>query len=83
MGDRDRQGSTAMQCRQGCDADVCQGRTDRRGVRIWRKRSFRVASLCLLLLVLSLAYAIATGKPIPETAGRILSILLQVLLGGM
>ena len=84
MGDRDRQGLAAMQRRQGCDADVCRERTSRgRGVRLWRKRSFRVVLLCLLILVLSLAYAIATGRPIPETASHILGILLQVLLGGM
>ena len=84
MGDRDRQGIDAMQRRQGRNADVCQGRANRnRGVTIWRKRSFRVVLLCLLILVLSLAYAIATGRPIPETASHILGILLQVLLGGM
>ena len=84
MGDRNRQGLDAMQRRQGRDADLHKGRTDRgRGVTIWRRRSFRVVLLCLLILVLSLAYAIATGRPVPETAGRILGILLQVLLGGM
>lgn len=84
MGDRDRQGLDAMQCRQGRNADLRQERTSRgRGVTIWRKRSFRVVLLCLLILVLALAYAIATGKPIPETASHILGILLQVLLGGM
>ena len=84
MGDRDRQGSTAMQRGQGRNANVCHERTGRgRGVRIWRKRSFRVVLLCLLILVLSLAYAIATGRPVPETASHILGILLQVLLGGM
>ena len=84
MGDRDRQGSAAMQCRQDGHADVCQGRAGRdRGVGLWRRRSFRVVLLCLLILVLSLAYAIATGRPVPETASHILGILLQVLLGGM
>lgn len=84
MGDRDRQGPAAMQRGQGRDADVCQGRADRnRGVGLWRRRSFRVVLLCLLILVLSLAYAIATGRPIPESASHILGILLQVLLGGM
>ena len=84
MGDRDRQGFAAMQCRQGRNADLHEGRADRnRGVVLWRKRSFRAVLLCLLILVLSLAYAIATGKPIPETASHILGILLQVLLGGM
>lgn len=82
MGDRDRQGLAAMQCRQGSDADIRQGRAGR-GFLIWRKRSFRAVLLCLLILVLSLAYAIATGRPIPETASHILGILLQVLLGGM
>ena len=83
MVDRDRQGFAAVQCRQGRDADIREGRVGR-GFLIWRhKRSFRVVLLCLLLLVLSLAYAIATDKPIPETAGRILGILIQVLLGGM
>ena len=50
---------------------------------IWRRRSFRVVLLCLLIFVLALAYAIATGRPIPETASHILGILLQVLIGGM
>ena len=84
MGDRDRQGPATMQCRQGCDADLHESRTDRgRGVGLWRRRSFRAVLLCLLTLVLSLAYAIATGRPVPETASHILGILLQVLLGGM
>lgn len=84
MGDRNRQGLDAMQRGQGRNADLRQERTSRgRGVTIWRKRSFRVVLLCLLILVLSLAYAIATGRPIPETASHILGILLQVLLGGM
>ena len=84
MGDRDRQGSAAMQCRQDGHADVCQGRAGRdRGVGLWRRRSFRVVLLCLLILVLSLAYAIATGRPVPETAGRLLSVFVQLLLGGM
>ena len=84
MGDRDRPGLDAMQRRQGCDAGVRHERTSRgRGVTIWRRRSFRVVLLCLLILVLSLAYAIATGRPVPETASHILGILLQVLLGGM
>ena len=83
MGDRDRPGFDAMQRGQVRDANVCQSRTDRGGRLIWRRRSFRAALLCLLILVLSLAYAIATGRPIPETASHILGILLQVLLGGM
>ena len=84
MGDRDRQGPAPMQCRQGCDANVCQGRAGRdRGVTIWRRRVLRASLLCLLILVLSLAYAIATGRPIPETAGRLLSVFVQLLLGGM
>lgn len=82
MGDRDRQGTTAMQRGQEGNAVLREGRAGR-GFLIWRKRSFRVVLVCLLLLVLSLAYAIATGKPIPETAGRILGILIQVLLGGV
>lgn len=83
MGDRDRQGFDAMQRGQGRDADVCRSSTDRGGRVIWRRRSFRVALLCLLILVLSLAYAIATGRPIPETASRVLGVFVQVLLGGM
>lgn len=84
MGDRDRQGLDAMQRGQGRVADLRQERTGRgKGVTIWRKRLFRAVLLCLLILVLSLAYAIATGQPVPEMAGRILSILLQALLGGM
>lgn len=83
MGDRERQGFEAVQRGQEGNADLRQGRTGR-GLLAWRhKRSFRVVLLCLLLLVLSLAYAIATGRPVPETAGRILGILLQVLVGGM
>lgn len=83
MVDRDRQGPATVQRGQGRDADVCQSRAGR-GLLAWRyKRSFRVVLVCLFLLVLALAYAIATGKPIPEIAGRILGILLQVLLGGM
>ena len=83
MGDRDRQGFDAMQRGQGRVADVCRSSAGRNGRVIWRRRSFRVALLCLLILVVSLAYAIATGRPIPETASRLLSILLQALLGGM
>ena len=84
MGDRDRQGFAAMQRGQGRDADLHKSRTGRdRGVMIWRRRSFRVVLLCLLILVLALAYAIATGRPIPETASHVLGILLQVLLGSM
>ncbi len=84
MGDRDRQGLDAMQRGQGCDADLHKSRTGRgRGVTIWRRRSFRAVLLCLLIFVLALAYAIATGRPIPETASHILGILLQVLIGGM
>ena len=82
MGDRDRPGLAAMQCRQGRDADIREGRAGR-GFLIWRRRSVRVALLCLFILVLALAYAVVTGKPVPETAGRILGILIQVLLGGM
>ena len=84
MGDRDRQGFDAMQRRQGRDADVRQERAvGSRGVRLWRRRSFRAVLLCLLIIVLALAYAIATGRPIPETASHILGILLQVLIGGL
>lgn len=84
MGDRDRQGFAAMQCRQGRNADLHKSRTGRgRGVTIWRRRLFRAVVLCLLIFVLALAYAIATGRPIPESASHILGILLQVLLGGM
>lgn len=84
MGDRDRQGLDAMQCGQGRDADLRQERAGRgKGVTIWRKRLFRAVLLCLLILVLALAYAIATGRPIPETASHVLGILLQVLLGSM
>ena len=84
MGDRDRPGLDAMQRGQGRDAVVCQGRAGRdRGVTIWRRRVLRASLLCLLTLVLSLAYAIATGRPVPETAGRLLSVFVQLLLGGM
>lgn len=82
MGDRDRPGVDAVQRRQEGNADVCSGRA-RRGLLIWRKRSFRVALVCLFILVLALAYAVVMGKPVPETVGHLLGVLVQVLLGGM
>ena len=82
MVDRDRQGLDAVQRGQEGNADLREGRTGR-GLLIWRKRSFRVALVCLLILVVALAYAVVTGKPVPETVGHILGVLLQVLLGGM
>ena len=82
MGDRDRQGPAAMQRGQGSNAGVCPHHEGTRALR-WRKRVLRASLLCLLILALSLAYAIATGRPIPETASRLLGIFVQVLLGGM
>lgn len=82
MGDRDRQGLDAVQCRQESNADIQPGRAGR-GKLIWRRRSFRAVLVCLLILVLALAYAVVTGKPVPETVGHLLGVLVQVLLGGM
>ena len=82
MGDRGRQGPAAMQRGQGSNAGVCPHHESTRALR-WRKRVLRASLLCLLILVLSLAYAIATGRPVPEAAGRLLSVFVQLLLGGM
>ena len=82
MGNTARKGPAGVQRGQGSDAGV---RPHHEGTRAlsWRKRVLRASLLCLLILVLSLAYAIATGRPVPEAAGRLLGVFVQLLLGGM
>lgn len=80
MGDRERQRAGGMQCGQGSPERVCPYTTGR-GTS-WRKRVLKASLLCLLIFVFALAYAVATGRPIPEIAGQILGILLHALLGG-
>ena len=82
MGSADRPGTHGVQRGQGISERVRPHHEGTRALR-WRKRVLRASLLCLLILVLSLAYAIATGRPIPETASRLLGIFVQVLLGGM
>ncbi len=69
-----------MQCGQGSPESI-RPHTAGRGTA-WRKRVLKASLLCLLIFVLALAYAVATGRPIPEIAGQILGILLHALLGG-
>ena len=80
MGNREGQGAGGVQCGQGSPERVCP-HTAGRGAA-WRKRVLKASLLCLLIFVLALAYAVATGRPVPEIAGQILGILLHALLGG-
>lgn len=87
MGNREGFGPDAVQRGQNGNAGLFSQNADngkRQGRSLkWKRRAYRTAALCLLILVISLGYAIATGRPIPETASHILGLFVQVLLGGM
>lgn len=87
MGDREGFGPAAMQRGQDGNAGLFPQNADngkRQGRSLkWKRRAYRTAASCLLILVISLGCAIVMGKPIPETASHILGLFVQVLLGGL
>lgn len=84
MGDTDKQGAGAMQCRQGGDTAVCPecGQGGRRKPRVVaRRRLFYAGLACMLMLVGAVAYAVATGRPVPEVLGVLLNVCVHLLMG--
>ena len=85
MGNRDRQGIDAMQCRQAGNGDLCPecGQPARGSKKplVWRRRIVRVLLGCVVLLVVAIAYAVARGMPVPDAIGSVLGICLHMLMG--
>lgn len=83
MGDTDKQGADAMQCRQDSDTAICPecGQGSRRKPRVARRRLFYAGLACMLMLVGACAYAVASGRPVPEVFGVLLNVCVHLLMG--
>lgn len=85
MGYTDKQGADAMQCRQAGNETICPecgaGTSRRRKPRVARRRLFYAGLACMVLLVGAVAYAVATGRPVPEVLGALFSVCVHLLMG--
>lgn len=85
MGNTDKQGTGSMQCRQTGNEAICPecgaGAGRRRKPRVARRRLFYAGIACMLMLVGAVAYAVATGRPVPEVLGALFSVCVHLLMG--
>lgn len=82
MGTGTRQGFDELQCGQEGRAGIHKPHAgNRRRLPVWKHRALKYGAVCAFVLVCALAFAIATGKPVPDVMGQIFGLLVSVLMG--